>query len=101
MILRGWVRDNLTQLSRPSIYSARKRRPVNRGRRAAVIERRSSLVQRLGVQCRGNCSGDQRRARRSHGDAVARLGHAVDNGDGTTTVSSFIHGGEQGEEYRG
>jgi hypothetical protein len=31
-------------------------------------------------------------ARRSHGDAVARLGHAVDNGDGTTMVSSFIHG---------
>jgi hypothetical protein len=30
-------------------------------------------------------------ARRSHGDAVARLRHAVDNGDGTTTVSSFIH----------
>jgi hypothetical protein len=58
-------------------------------------------VQRLGVQCRGNCSGDQRRARRSHGDAVARLGHVVDNGDGTTTVSSFIHDGEQGEEYHG
>jgi hypothetical protein len=37
--------------------------------------------------------------RGSHGDAMARLGHAVANGDGTTTVSSFIHGGEQGEEY--
>jgi hypothetical protein len=27
-----------------------------------------------------------------HGDAVARLGLAVDNGDGTTTVSSFTRG---------
>jgi hypothetical protein len=30
--------------------------------------------------------------RASHDDAVARLGHAVDNGDGTTTVSSFTRG---------
>jgi hypothetical protein len=36
-----------------------------------------------------------------HGDVMVRLGHAVDNGEGTTTVSSFIHGGEQGEEYCG
>ena len=27
-----------------------------------------------------------------HGDAVAQLGHAVDNGDGTTTVSNFTRG---------
>jgi hypothetical protein len=39
--------------------------------------------------------------RRGHGDAVARLGHAVDNSDGTTTGSNFIPGDEQGEEYRG
>ena len=39
--------------------------------------------------------------RGSHGDAMARLGHAMDNGEGTTTVRSFIHGGEQGEKYRG
>jgi hypothetical protein len=58
-------------------------------------------VRWLRVSCRGNCSGDQRGARRGHGDAVARLGHAVDNGEGTTTGSSFIHGGEQGEEYCG
>jgi hypothetical protein len=31
-------------------------------------------------------------ARGSHGDVVARLGHAVNNGDGTTTVSSFTRG---------
>jgi hypothetical protein len=28
----------------------------------------------------------------SHGDAVAWLRHAVDNGDGTTTVNSFTRG---------
>ena len=39
--------------------------------------------------------------RGSHGDAVARLGHAVANGDGTTTVSTLPAGGEPGEEYRG
>ena len=27
-----------------------------------------------------------------HDDAVAQLGHAVDNGDGTTTVSNFTRG---------
>jgi hypothetical protein len=30
--------------------------------------------------------------RGSHSDAVARLGHAVDNNDGTTTVSNFTRG---------
>ena len=39
--------------------------------------------------------------RGSHGDAVARLGHAVDNGGDTTTVSSCIPGSEQGEKYHG
>jgi hypothetical protein len=39
--------------------------------------------------------------RGSHGDAMARLGHAVANGDGTTTVSTLPAGGEPGEEYRG
>jgi hypothetical protein len=32
---------------------------------------------------------------------MARLGHAVANGEGTSAVSSFIHDGEQGEGYRG
>jgi hypothetical protein len=32
-----------------------------------------------------------------HGDAMARLGHAVANGDGTTTVSTLPAGGEPGE----
>jgi hypothetical protein len=34
-------------------------------------------VQRLSVQCRGNCSGDQRRAGVSRGDAVERGKHAA------------------------
>jgi hypothetical protein len=39
--------------------------------------------------------------RGSHGDAMARLGHVVANGDGTTTVSTLPASGEPGEEYRG
>jgi hypothetical protein len=39
--------------------------------------------------------------RGSHGDAMARLGHAVANGDVTTTVSTLPAGGEPGDEYRG
>jgi hypothetical protein len=80
------VGDDLAGLAGGSIYRARKRWPVNRARRAAARERKSSLVQRLGVPCRGNCSGDQRRARVSCGDAVERGRHVADNGDGTTAV---------------
>jgi hypothetical protein len=80
-----WLQDDLAQLPGPSIYSARKRWPVNRAIRAAARER-SSLVQQLGVQCRGNCSGDQRGARVSHGDAIDSQRHAADNGDGTMAM---------------
>jgi hypothetical protein len=34
--------------------------------------------------------------RGSHGDAVARLGHAAGNGEGLTTVRTLSTGGEQG-----
>jgi hypothetical protein len=37
----------------------------------------------------------------NHGDVMARLGHAVANGEGTTAVSTLPAGGEPGEEYRG
>jgi hypothetical protein len=40
-------------------------------------------------------------ARGSHGDAVARLGHAVDNDDGTTMMRFQSEGGEKGEGYHG
>jgi hypothetical protein len=40
-------------------------------------------------------------ARGSHSDAVARLGHAVDNGDGTTAMRFQSEGGEKGEGYHG
>jgi hypothetical protein len=61
-------------------------------RRAAVGGGEEHWRAWIGVPCRGNCSGDQRRAGVSRGDAVARLGHAVDNGDGTTTVTNFTRG---------
>jgi hypothetical protein len=40
-------------------------------------------------------------ARGSHGDAVVRLGHAVDNGDGTTAMRFQSEGVEKGEGYHG
>ena len=46
-------------------------------RRVAVGGGRRTLAQWLGVQRRGNCSGDQRGARVSHGDAVDRQRHAA------------------------
>jgi hypothetical protein len=85
-ILGVVVRDDVAKLATGSIYSARKRWPVNQARRAAARERRRALAQRLGVQRRVNCSGDQRGARVSHGDAVDSQRHTVDNGDGTTAV---------------
>jgi hypothetical protein len=86
------VGDDLAGLAGGSIYRARKRWPVNRARRAAAREKKSSLVQQLGVQSRGNCSGDQRRARVSHGDAVDRQRHAAGNGEGLTAVRTLIQG---------
>jgi hypothetical protein len=41
------------------------------------------------------------KARGSHDDAVARLGHAVDNSDGTTAMRFQSEGGEKGEGYHG
>jgi hypothetical protein len=100
-ILGVVVRDDVAKLAAGSIYSARKRWPVNRARRAAARERRRALAQQLGVQCRGNCSGDQRRARVSHRDAVDSQRHATDNEDGTTAMRFQSEGGEKGERYRG
>jgi hypothetical protein len=91
-ILGVGVRDDVAKLAAGSIYSARKRWPVNRARHAAARERRRTLAQRLGVQHRGNCSGDQRRARVSHGDAVDRQRHAAGNDEGLTVVRTLIQG---------
>jgi hypothetical protein len=49
-------------------------------------------VQWLGVQRRGNRSGDQRRARADYGDAVERVRHAADNGDGLMAVRILVRG---------
>jgi hypothetical protein len=91
-ILCVGVRDDVAKLAAGSIYSARKKWPVNRAIRAAARERRRTLAQRLGVQRRGNCSGDQWRARVSHGDAVDRQRHAAGNGEGLTAVRTLIQG---------
>jgi hypothetical protein len=60
--------------------------------RAAVGGRIRALAQWLGVLHRGNRSGDQRRARAGYGDAVERVRHAADNGDGLTAVRILIRG---------
>jgi hypothetical protein len=62
------------------------------GGRVAVGGGRRALAQWLGVLRRGNCFGDQRRARAGYGDAVERVRHATDNGDGLTAVRILIRG---------
>jgi hypothetical protein len=54
--------------------------------------RRRALAQWIGVQHRGNRSGDQRRARADYGDAVERVRHAADNGGGLTAVRILVRG---------
>jgi hypothetical protein len=39
--------------------------------------------------------------RGGHGNAMARLGHAVVNGEGTAAVSTLPAGGEPGKMYYG
>jgi hypothetical protein len=92
MILGGWVLDYPTELAGLQFIGI-----VGGGRefqwgRATVGGGRRALAQWLGVQRRGNCSGDQRGARVSHGDAVDRQRHAADNGDDLTVVRILIRG---------
>jgi hypothetical protein len=86
------VCDDLAELAVSSIYRERQRWPgilvVTRGGR----RRERSLVQWLGVQRRGNRSGDQRRARAGYGDAVERVRHTANNGDGLTAVRILVRG---------
>jgi hypothetical protein len=60
--------------------------------RAVVGGGRRALAQWLGVLRRGNRSGDQQRARAGYNDAVERVRHAADNGDGLTAVRFLIRG---------
>ena len=53
-------------------------------------------MQWLRVLSRGDGSGDQRRARVSHDDAVDGQRHAAGNDEGLTTVRTLSTGGEQG-----
>jgi hypothetical protein len=84
MILGDWVHDDPIELTVASIYRTRQQwlgiSVVTRG----GWRRERPLAQWLGVQHRGNRSGDQRRARAGYGDAVERVRHAADNGDGLT-----------------
>jgi hypothetical protein len=77
MILHGWVGDDLAELVGASIYRAQRWWPgiltATRGGR----RRERLLAQWLGVQRRGNRSGDQRRARAGYGDAVERVRHVA------------------------
>jgi hypothetical protein len=76
-ILGGGVDDDLAELVGTSIYRESERWPgiltATRGGR----RKKKALAQRLGVQCRGNYSGEPRRARVSRGDAVERCRHAA------------------------
>jgi hypothetical protein len=76
-ILADVVRDDIAKLTAGSIYRFSERWPwiwaLTRGGRRW----RRTLVRWIRVQCRGSNSGGRREARGSHGDAVARLGHAA------------------------
>jgi hypothetical protein len=62
-----------SKLPWPSIYRGLRRWHVIRPSNAGGRRKRGALAQWIGVLRRGNCSGDQRGARVSHGDAVDRL----------------------------
>jgi hypothetical protein len=89
------LRDNIAQLTRPSIYRGLKRwcsiwpSSVG-GRRGGRV-----LAQRIRVPRRGSYSGDKRRARAGHGDAVERYRHAAQGREAAVTGMLIrIHRGE-------
>jgi hypothetical protein len=71
--LGRWFRDDVAQLPRPSIYRGLRWWRVIRPSNAGGRRKRGALAQWIGVLRRGNCSGNQRGARVSHGDAIDRL----------------------------
>jgi hypothetical protein len=60
VILRGWVRDDPTEFTVASIYSARERWPVNLVKTCGGRRNDSSLAQWISVYYRGKLSGDHR-----------------------------------------
>jgi hypothetical protein len=58
------------------------------------------LAQWIRVLYLGGHSGDQRRVTKAYGDALARLGHAADNGDGLTEVRTLSEGSVRKGEAR-
>jgi hypothetical protein len=79
------VDDDLAELVGASIYRESERWPglltATRGGR----RRERSLAQWLGVQHRGNRSGDQRRARVGYGDVVERVRHTAQGREAAVT----------------
>jgi hypothetical protein len=69
-ILVGGVDDDLAELVGASIYRAQRRWPEIRMTMHGGRRKGRALVQWFRVLSRGDGSGDQRRARVSHGDAV-------------------------------
>jgi hypothetical protein len=68
-----WLRDDLAQQARPSIYRDSERWPRIWRRTRGDRRRGRALVQRLGVQRRGSYSGEPRKVAKVHGDTVETL----------------------------
>jgi hypothetical protein len=62
--------------------------------------REVSLAQGICGLYRGGHSGNQRRVTKAYGDALARLGHTADNGDGLTAVRTLFEGSMRKGEAR-
>jgi hypothetical protein len=76
-ILGGGVDDDLAELVGASIYRAQRWWPEIRMIMHGGWRKVRALVQWFRVLSRGDGSGDQRRARVSHGDAVDGQRHAA------------------------
>ena len=87
-----WFRDDIAQLTQPSIYRGLKWWCSIWPSSAGGRRRRRALAQWIGVQRRGNRSGDQRGARADYGDVVERVRHVADNDDGLTAVRILVRG---------
>jgi hypothetical protein len=95
VILGGWVCDDLAELTKGSIYIDRKRWPGIATMMRGGRRRGSLLAQQINVLYRGIHSGDQRRAKTDHGDAVEMLRHAAQGRKvAVTGVPIRIHRGE-------
>jgi hypothetical protein len=72
-----WLHDDMAQLTVGSIYRESERWPWIRALTRGGRRWRRKRARWIRVQWRGSCSGDQRGARVSRGDAVERGKHAA------------------------